>query len=115
MTEQKAQVAGGLPALIQQFARGEIDAETVANSVKRDDPDRPAAELTFEQKEKRAMEDDYDYAGTFSEVTAAWIAGTLTDAQYQQLRTAFTPEGATSGEEDDAGEEETDQAPPPAE
>lgn len=99
---------GGLPALIQQFARGETDATAVANAIRKDDPSRPSAELTYEQKEKRAMEDDNDYSDTFSEVVAAWIGGQITDAQYNELRTAFVPEGATTGEEDDAGEEEVE-------
>lgn len=109
-----ASSGGSLTALIEQFARGEVDAATVANSIRKEDPNRPATDLTYEQKEKRAMDDDYgDYRGSFSEVTAAWIADELTDEQYNQLRTAFTPEGATSGEEDEAAEGEEEGAQPP--
>lgn len=95
----KAEAGGGLPALFQQFAKGEVDAATVANAIRKDDPSRPSASLTYEQKEKRAMEDDYDYEGTFSEVVAAWIGGQITDAQYHEIRAAFVPEAATAGEE----------------
>lgn len=105
--EEKTAAGDGLPALIQQFAKGEVDAATVAASIRTEDPNRPAGDLTYEQKEKRAMEDDYgDYRGSWSEVVAAWIGGQITDAQFNELRTAFTPEGATTGEEADAGEEE---------
>lgn len=102
--------ADGLEDLINQFAHGEVDAQTVAASIRKDDPTRPAADLTYAEKIKRTVEDDNDYSGTFSEVVAARLSGVITAAQYEELREAFVPPGAQTGEEADMADDATDSA-----
>jgi hypothetical protein len=85
-----------LKDLLDRIGSGEIDVHDALpefrDLLRRSDPDRPPGDLTYKQKERRALEDDHgDYRGTFSEVTAAWISGNLTDAQYQTLREAVAP------------------------
>lgn len=50
------------------------------------DPTRESGDLSFEQKEKRAMADDNDYTNTFSEIVAAWVGGQLSDEQFGAIR-----------------------------
>lgn len=96
----------GLQALIDKYAHGQASADDVAQAVRvTGDPNRPSGDLTFQQSYQRQMEDDNDYTGTFSEIAAAWIAGEITDAQFEELRTAVTPEGAAIGNEIHQGAE----------
>lgn len=84
-----------LKELLDRISNDQIDVHAAVPEfqtlIRTTDPDRPAGELTFEQREQRAWDDDYgDDMETFTQVTAAWIAGDLTDEQYGVLRDAAT-------------------------
>ncbi len=85
---------GTLKELINRIASGETDVKAAIPDFQRvlrtSDPDRPAGQLTFEQKEERAQAGLSDSTDTFTEVTSAWIQGKLTDEQYTALRNAAT-------------------------
>lgn len=84
-----------LKKVIDQIGDGSLDMGTAIPQIKRlivtDDPSRPGAELSYEEKVDRQFEDDNDYDNTFSEVVAAWIEGVLSDEEYNEIREAVTP------------------------
>lgn len=103
------EVASKLESLVQQIKDGSTTAEKAAPKVAdlvKGAPSIPEPG-TQEYKDyvlgRLADKDDDGYESSFSVVTAAWIAGDLSDGQYHTLRDAVT-EGAsadTDGEDED--------------
>lgn len=104
-----------LKTLIDKIASGSLDVTKAVPEFQKivvtADPNRPAGALSYEDRERRRMEDDNDYENTFSEVVAAWVGGQLSDEQFGVLRAAATPEGATTGFAGDAGAPAAEEPP----
>jgi hypothetical protein len=95
---------GQLEELINRIATGDTDMASAIPEFHRvlrsSDPTRPAGDLSFEQKEERAQAGPQDATDTFTEVTAAWIQGRLTDEQYWTLHSEAA--GSTRSEHSEA-------------
>lgn len=107
-----------MQALIDEVARGgdpqEIGQEMlrlITATAPAPIPDEKYADTMFDRQE--SGEDDYD--NSFNSVTAAWIAGELSDEQYHALQDAVTagakPGKQATGDDTSAGKASAPKAP----
>lgn len=93
---------GQLNEVLQRIAAGETTAEQAAPEVRRICRAAGTRASTTDETFARMAGalDDRDAADTFLQVSAAWMAGRLTDEQHAVLRAAVLADGATDGETD---------------